>query len=77
MCVATGDVRFAPDSDRESEFSQKAMSALPLKADTCSATSDVGYGPIADIRGREPPMNKEAAAAFSSCEFGSASVVGE
>lgn len=31
----------------------------------------------ADIRGREPPMNKEAAAAFSSCKFGSASVVGE
>jgi hypothetical protein len=37
------------------------MSALPLKA---------------DIRGREPLMNQEEVAAFSSCEFGSASVVG-
>jgi len=27
------------------------MSALPLKADMCGATSDVGYGPKADIRG--------------------------
>jgi hypothetical protein len=25
------------------------MSALPLKADVCGATSDVCYGPIADI----------------------------
>jgi hypothetical protein len=28
---------------------QKGMSALPLKADTCSATARVRYGPIADI----------------------------
>jgi|SoiMetStandDraft_5_1073268.scaffolds.fasta_scaffold02716_4 hypothetical protein len=26
------------------------MSALPPKADMCSATSDVRFGPIADIR---------------------------
>jgi hypothetical protein len=28
---------------------QKAMSALPPKADMCSATAHVCYGPIADI----------------------------
>jgi hypothetical protein len=28
----------------------KVMSALPPKADMCSATSDVCFGPIADIR---------------------------
>jgi hypothetical protein len=28
---------------------QKAMSALPLKADMCGATADVRFGPIADI----------------------------
>ena len=28
-----------------------AMSALPPKADMCSATSDVRFGPEADIRG--------------------------
>jgi hypothetical protein len=56
---------------------QQVMSALLLKADVCGANRHVCFGPIADIRSREPPMNKEAAAAFSSCEFGSASVVGE
>src|SRR5262245_46753727 len=30
--------------------SQKAMSALPPKADMCGATRDVRFGPIADIR---------------------------
>ena len=43
-------VRFTPDSDRKSEFPQKAVSALPPKADMCSATNDVGYGPKADHR---------------------------
>ena len=28
-------VRFTPNSDRESGFPHKAMSALPLKADMC------------------------------------------
>ena len=28
---------------------RKGMSALPLKADMCGATSDVCFGPIADI----------------------------
>jgi hypothetical protein len=50
MCSAKGDVRFAPDSDRESGFSQKVMSALPLKADMCGARGHVCFGPIADIQ---------------------------
>jgi hypothetical protein len=29
---------------------QNGMSALPPKADMCGATSDVRFGPIADIR---------------------------
>jgi hypothetical protein len=41
----------------------EVMSALPPKADI--------------HRRVEPLMNKEAVAAFSTCEFGSASVVGE
>ena len=42
-------VRFTPNSDRESGFPQKAMSALPPKADMCGATRDVRFVPIADI----------------------------
>jgi hypothetical protein len=49
MCAAKGHVRFAPKSDRESGFPHKVMSALPPKADMCSAAWDVGFGPIADI----------------------------
>jgi hypothetical protein len=33
ICAATSHVRFTPNSDRESEIPQKAMSALPPKAD--------------------------------------------
>ena len=36
MCGAKGYVRLAPNSDRESGFPHKVMSALPLKADICS-----------------------------------------
>jgi hypothetical protein len=43
------DVRFAPNSDRNSGFPHKVMSALPPKADMCSAARDVCFGPIADI----------------------------
>jgi len=42
------NVRFAPNSDRESDFPQTVMSALPPKADMCSALAHVRYGPIAD-----------------------------
>ena len=48
-CGATSHVRFTPKSDRKSGPRQNAVSALPLKADVCGATSDVGFGPIADI----------------------------
>ena len=34
-------VRFTPNSDRESGFPHKVMSALPPKADMCSALADV------------------------------------
>jgi hypothetical protein len=49
MCSATSDVHFTPDSDRESDFPQKAMSALPPKADMCSALAHVCFGPKADV----------------------------
>jgi hypothetical protein len=49
MCVANSDVRFTPNSDRESGLPQTVMSALPPKADVCSATAHVCFGPIADI----------------------------
>jgi hypothetical protein len=43
------DVRFTPNSDRESDFPQTVMSALPPKADMCSALAHVCFGPKADI----------------------------
>src|SRR5262245_45926484 len=49
MCAATSHVRFTPNSDRESEIPQKAMSALPPKADMCGALVHVCFGPIADM----------------------------
>jgi len=42
ICVATGHVRFTPNSDRKSGPPQNAMSALPLKADMWSARVDIG-----------------------------------
>ena len=45
MCNANRHVRFSPNGDRESEFPQKVESALPPKADMCSALGDVCYGP--------------------------------
>jgi hypothetical protein len=49
MCAAKRHVCFTPNSDRESEIPQKAMSALPPKADMCGATGNVRFGPKADI----------------------------
>jgi hypothetical protein len=49
MCGAISNVRFTPDSDRETRHPQKVMSALPLKADMCGANRHVCFGPIADI----------------------------
>ena len=41
ICRAKSHVRFTLNSDRESGFPQKAMSALPPKADMCGALVDV------------------------------------
>src|SRR5262245_56555168 len=35
--------------DREGGFSERVMSVLHPKADMCGATTDVRYGPIADM----------------------------
>jgi hypothetical protein len=40
MCAAKSDVRFTPNSNRESGFPRKVMSALHPKADMCGATKD-------------------------------------
>ena len=48
ICAAKSDVRSTPNSDRESGFPKKFMSALLPKADMYAATRDVCYGPIAD-----------------------------
>jgi hypothetical protein len=49
ICNAKSDVRFAPNSDRESGFPQTVMSALLPKADMCGARGNVCFGPKADI----------------------------
>ena len=41
ICAAKSDVGFTPNSDRESGFPQKVMSALTPKADMCDANKDV------------------------------------
>jgi hypothetical protein len=38
-----------PIATAKADFPQTVMSALPPKADMCSARDDVRYGPIADI----------------------------
>src|SRR5262245_19043858 len=50
ICAAKRDVRFTPNSDRESRHPQTVMSALPPKADMRSAKPNVCFAPIADIR---------------------------
>jgi hypothetical protein len=49
MCGAATHVCFTSDSDHESGHVPIVMSALPPKADMCSALADVRFGPIADI----------------------------
>jgi len=41
ICAATSDVRFTPNSDRKSRHPQTVMSAVPPKADMCSARAYV------------------------------------
>jgi hypothetical protein len=48
-CSAKRHVRFTPNSDRKSGHQFRVMSALPPKADMCSALADVCFGPKADI----------------------------
>src|SRR5262245_48648478 len=49
MCAAKGNVRFTPNSDRNSEIPQRAMSALLPRADTRCPARYVRFVPIADI----------------------------
>src|SRR5262249_15102952 len=49
ICAAKSDVRFTPNSDRESGLPQTIMSALSPIADMWGANGDVGDGPITDI----------------------------
>jgi hypothetical protein len=52
MCGAPTHVRSTPNSDRESGLQQSVMSALPSKADMCSAQAHVCFGPEADVTSR-------------------------
>ena len=49
ICAAIGDVRFAPNSDRESGPPEKVKSALLPEADLCDAPTHFRFGPKADI----------------------------
>ena len=49
MCAANRYVRFTPNSERKSGFPRNDMSALPPKADECSARTYVRFGPETDI----------------------------
>ena len=55
--VQKGHVRFAPNSDRKSEFPQTVMFALLLKADVCGANRHVCFGPQADTARLRVPAN--------------------
>src|SRR5262245_31047535 len=72
-CPATSDVRFTPNSDRESGHRQAVMSALPPKADMCSALAHVCFGPIADMIKRQLHQMKSPGTApglvFSTFHF--------
>jgi hypothetical protein len=49
ICGAKGHVRFAPNSDRESRFPRKVMSAYPQKRTCAVQPLNVRDGPKADI----------------------------
>jgi hypothetical protein len=66
FAVQKRHVRFTPNSDRESGFSQEAMSALPPTADMCSAQADVCLVPKADI----PPAYSITSSARESTDGG-------
>src|SRR5262249_40572809 len=48
ICAPKNKIRFSRNSDRKSGFPYKVMSALPPKADMCSALAYVCFGPKAD-----------------------------
>src|SRR4029079_11465667 len=62
ICVAKSDVRFTPNSDRESGLRQPVMSALPPIADICGANRHICFGPKAAItpltRAPRPPRKE-------------------
>jgi hypothetical protein len=64
VCAAKSHVRFAPNSDRESGFPQKVMSAFPPKADVCGANRHVCFGPIADTQKQKDAGLSESDQAF-------------
>ena len=66
ICAATSHVRFTPNSDRESGHAGNAMSALPPKADMCSALrcllwANSGHG-VVTIRSLHPRWKLSLAA---------------
>src|SRR5262249_50350945 len=50
-------------------FGGGAMCALPPKADTCGATTDVCFGPEADISSRTRPLRFRLFGRTASCSF--------
>src|SRR6476659_506505 len=60
-----------PIATAKADMPQMVMSALPPKADMCSARGDVCYGPKADIREKTSAKEKDRLAAvslkFSQC----------
>src|SRR5262245_52501722 len=51
MCAAKRNVRFTPNSDRESGIPAKGHVRFTPKSGLCGAAMDVRYGPIADKGG--------------------------
>jgi hypothetical protein len=49
FALQKGMSALSPESDRKSGFPHKVMSALPPKADMCSALAYVRFGPKEDI----------------------------
>ena len=73
ICNASTHVRFTPDSDRESGFPRKVMSALPPKADIGGDGWNVRFVPIllrksASAGSRRLPRFREAPPVIRSLE---------
>ena len=67
-----------PIATAKADMAQMVMSALRPKADMCSATRDVRFGPIADMgvpkimsaNARDPSKENEASSLFLSVMLG-------